>query len=501
VTDLDLVPADALGFLTFRVADIAGTPFVKQTLEQLPPEIVRNSQSEMEKETGLTPADFERATAVVGEALPDHFWFLFFARKPYNRNKILAQHPGAEQVRHGDKSYHVFEKEGRTIALHFATDRLIVLGPEAGVKQCLTRAGKRGKGALDEALRLAAGKNHLFVGLNPQFDDLQQLQDNLPAGLEGLLPLFEARASTLTANLSDGLQLELTLYFADGAKAEKGKAAAADSVSLARGSVGLGRIALGNGHEAQEVLKQIETALKSIQVSRKGLAVIMQGRIAVDAGAVAGAIREGAQRAPVLEQSNNLKQLALAMHNYADAHNGQMPPAVIYDPAGQPLYSWRVELLPYLEEGELYREFHKDEAWDSPHNRRLLRRMPKVFALPDAVGPQQTTYYQVFTGPETPFAGKLGPRMPATFADGTSNTILIAEAASPVEWTRPADIAFQKRRPVRPLLGHHFDNATMVAMADGSVVVLPRTVSEASLHAAVTPAGADVLGPDWPGRK
>ena len=90
------------------------------------------------------------------------------------------------------------------------------------------------------------------------------------------------------------------------------------------------------------------------------------------------AAREAARRA---QCTNNLKQIGLAMHNYASA-NGAFPPAAIYDANGKPLLSWRVLILPYLEQDSLYKQFHLAEPWDSPHNKRtLLAQVPPLFTV------------------------------------------------------------------------------------------------------------------------
>jgi RNA polymerase sigma factor (sigma-70 family) len=93
----------------------------------------------------------------------------------------------------------------------------------------------------------------------------------------------------------------------------------------------------------------------------------------------------------------NLKQMALAMHNYASTY-GHLPAPAIYSKEGKALLSWRVALLPYLEQQGLYRQFHLDEPWDSPHNRKILEtQAPKVYAPVGrpAAAPLRT-YYQVF---------------------------------------------------------------------------------------------------------
>lgn len=109
----------------------------------------------------------------------------------------------------------------------------------------------------------------------------------------------------------------------------------------------------------------------------------------------------------------NLKHLALAMHNYVDTHRNRLPLAATVGRNGRALLSWRVELLPYLGEQALYNQFKRDEPWDSPHNRKLLSKMPAVFAPPGIKTRQPySTFYQVFVsvGPFTGggMAGSMG---------------------------------------------------------------------------------------------
>jgi hypothetical protein len=109
------------------------------------------------------------------------------------------------------------------------------------------------------------------------------------------------------------------------------------------------------------------------------------------------------------EQSqNNLKKIALAMMNYADAHQGRMPAPALYGKDGKALLSWRVAILPYLDLNSVYQQFHLDEPWDSPHNRKLLEtNVPKVYVpVGKTDTPRWKTYYQVFVS--TPSAGKGG---------------------------------------------------------------------------------------------
>jgi hypothetical protein len=205
------------------------------------------------------------------------------------------------------------------------------------------------------------------------------------------------------------------------------------------------------------------------------------------------------------QSQNNLKQLALALQHIS-AEYKYMPPAALCDPqSGKPLLSWRVAVLPYIGEARLYSQFKRNEPWDSRHNIRLLGQMPKVFAVEGMQAKPGYTHYQLFVGPGTPFDprfapiggpfGRQGPRYPASFTDGVSNTILIAEAAEAVPWTKPQDIDYDPRRPV-PELGIFYDGFN-VALADGEAWFIRNSISQKTLHAVITAAGAEIPGSDW----
>jgi hypothetical protein len=176
--------------------------------------------------------------------------------------------------------------------------------------------------------------------------------------------------------------------------------------------------------------------------------------------------------------SNNLKQIGLAMHIYHDNY-ARFPPAALRGPDGRPLLSWRVALLPFLEQQHLYNQFRLDEPWDSPNNRRLLQQMPRVYAIPGDAKSMQAglTCYQVFAGPNTAFDSPRG-NSSAQITDGLSATIFVAEAARPVEWTKPDDLPFQPNGPLPALGGHFYKKGFFVLLGDGSVRWLDNSVDE-----------------------
>src|SRR5262249_6556434 len=106
------------------------------------------------------------------------------------------------------------------------------------------------------------------------------------------------------------------------------------------------------------------------------------------------------------------------------------------------------------------------------------------------------TYYQVIFGSGAAFEDKKTMRIPASFPDGTSNTILIVEAEKAVPWTKPADIPYDPKKPL-PKLGGMFKDGFHVTLADGSARFVKRGVSDTTMRAAITRDGGEVLGSDW----
>lgn len=207
-------------------------------------------------------------------------------------------------------------------------------------------------------------------------------------------------------------------------------------------------------------------------------------------------VREAATR---VQSQNNLKQLGLAMMSYNAVQGGRgLPTAAICDKNGKPLLSWRVALLPFIEQQPLYSKFKLDEPWDGPNNIKLLAQMPAVYKLPgDDKTPSDRTHYQVFVGNGAAFEINKAMRFPADFPDGLSNTILIVEAENVVPWTKPEDVPFDPNKPILPLMSKNFRSGFHVALADGSVRMVVPEISESTLKLAIIRNDGMPLGPDW----
>jgi len=190
---------------------------------------------------------------------------------------------------------------------------------------------------------------------------------------------------------------------------------------------------------------------------------------------------------------NNLKQIALAMHKVRALNDqSRFPPAAIRTKDGKPLLSWRVAILPFLEQKALYDKFHLDEPWDSPHNKTLLKEMPEVYAPALRVDESRiSTYFQVFTGPGALFEDVLGPKL-MDIKDGTQNTLMVVEAGSPVPWTKLEDIEYDKKKPL-PKLGRQFPDGFHAAFVDGSVLFLRKDLSPDVLRSLITSDGGEIV--------
>ena len=215
-----------------------------------------------------------------------------------------------------------------------------------------------------------------------------------------------------------------------------------------------------------------------------------------------------------------LRQIGVAMHIFQD-QTGHFPAGVV-GPKAQLGLSWRVAILPQIEQESLYREFKLDEPWDSEHNKKFIPRMPKLYESPGAVAPAGKTYLRSFVGPSAFIPGpQMGPKGPLSdpwinqtpgslargrritdFSDGTSNTILVVEAADAVEWTKPDDLPFPdvpgapaSSAPL-PKLGQAADRGFHALLGDGSVRFVSDTIKEKTLRALITLNGGEVIRDD-----
>ncbi len=197
------------------------------------------------------------------------------------------------------------------------------------------------------------------------------------------------------------------------------------------------------------------------------------------------------------QSMNNLKQIALAMFNYESAQKS-FPPAAKCDDNGKPLLSWRVLILPYIDQQALFEQFHLDEPWDSPHNKTLIGKMPSVYRSPfSKLADTTRTNYLLPVGPAAAFDGPKTVEI-KNIRDGTSKTIMTVETddSCAVVWTKPDDLVFDPDNPLQGL-GGLIEGGFLAGRMDGSVQFFPKTIRPETMKALVTPNGGEVIEPGF----
>ena len=253
--------------------------------------------------------------------------------------------------------------------------------------------------------------------------------------------------------------------------------------------------------EQDEFLEKLKFQAKgnAVALSAKLSPVHVQSGLAVSAvlgGMMVPAIQKVRDAADRMTSQNNLKQIGLALHNYYGAM-GAFPPAVVRDKNGKALYSWRVLILPYLEQDVIYKNWKKDEPWDSPHNKPLSDVVLKVYTLPgNPDGVSNRTPYRVFIGKGTGFEElkrqpSKGIRI-SDITDGTSNTIAVVEATETVPWAKPEELDFVAGKALPPL-GPPWRDEFNALLFDATVRFIPKTIKPQSLQAMITRNGGEIV--------
>lgn len=551
-SDLNLVPRDGPGFVSVRVGELVNSKMGEQLLVRLG----KNTApllKDIERELGVPLGDIERVTVLMGEVI------IIRTTKPFDRAKVMQTlAPGGKETK--VKNGALFGGGNGTGVL-VVDDRVFAKGRAQALAQLAERPpAKADKDALSAALALANGKHHVVAALQPaqlllwtmpqsmpeapaaieqavpirpgapggpggeggtrdgppppppqpaqgrpKMPDLKELLDELPPEALPYKPLFQARLITLTLDVGEETKVQARLTFAD-------KNVMADAENSLRTALYVAREFIPRAAEEMVLEPEVEkkvlgllgelrASLRATVIRQEGTALLAEASLKIDPVLVGEAVAQVRGSAEQIRSANNLKQIGLAFLNFESA-NGVFPPATIFSKDGKPLLSWRVAILPYIEANDLYAQFKLDEPWDGPNNKKLLAKMPAIYApVKGTTKEPHSTYYRVFTGPETPFAnipdgsapfGCRGPRI-ASITDGTSNTFLAVEAGEAVPWTKPDEIAVVPGQPV-PKLGGQFGTAFHVVYFDGSARFIKNDIDKQLLRWLITPAGGEVIG-------
>jgi len=454
----DLVPGDSFAF-----GAVSGELWNAPALAQLRQGFGKEAEAGFEKETGFPIGELERVSAFAvgsfaqakqGGAAP--MVVLVQTKKSVDQNKVTQALKTSQ-----------FGKDP-SFAIEFLNDQTFVAGQQPMVQRYKDTRGKtKATGILERALTQALTSKGVIVAVTIPPEAAQEAK-NVPPQAAVLLKARELFASL---DVTDQLVLNASLMMEDAASAAQAKQTADGFMGFKMGGPG----AQGKPPFTLD-LKQND----------KELTLVAQADANMVAGMLMPALQKVRAAAGNVSAGNNLKMIGLGWHSYANAHK-TLPPQTFNKGL-----SWRVAILPYVEEPNLYGQFKLDEPWDSPHNRKLIPLMPKVYALPGADPTTGRTHYQTFVGPKTVNAN---PQKGITFAqikDGTSNTLVVAEGVQPVEWTKPDDIVVTSQ-PIMLGAATSATPTTPVLFADASVRPLPRLFDQKMLRFLIDPTDGMVV--------
>jgi len=204
--------------------------------------------------------------------------------------------------------------------------------------------------------------------------------------------------------------------------------------------------------------------------------------------------REAARRT---QCRNNLHQLVVALRNYEEEF-GVFPPAVTYGPDGRAMHGWGVNLLPFIEEAPLYRQYDPAKPWDDPANAEVVGTYLEQYQCPNADTGNNTTSYRLVVCPGSVCglyrSGKL-----EDITDSPSQTIIFVECAEPVPWASPKAVidlryGFPTSRVTHRTMNH--EGGFFAAFADSRVIRLRDDADHMTLIGLCTKAGGEKIDED-----
>ena len=502
---------DYAAFAQVRVKDVLDSALfadVKKAFAKEGGDLWDKAEQQVAKELGgVKPTDIDAVTVCVTDIPPrdmPKFIMILEANKPINKAAVPALGPVPKADARG-----FYKGRGDSAGLfHFPDEKtLVALHPDLAQQYLAGFAKDRGGWPLTANLKAAARGHTVFAVVNT--DKLPKELLNAPEARE-FAPLLAARSFTLTAELK-GKEVSVAVRgkYADAAAAAKAREKAQGLIGQALGMIEpalTGKSAADLGGVLPAV-KEAHRALKAAKVEVAGSELVVAGsyRMDFDIGAVfAEAARKVQEAAARMTAQNNLKQIGIALHNFNDVNakvmiHGVGPKAQpLIRATDKPLLSWRVAILPYVEQENLYKQFKLEEPWDSPHNKKLIEKMPKIFEPVGKPTKPGHTHTQMVVGPNAmalPVA-----RIPASFPDGMSNTIAVVEAAEPVIWTKPDDVMLpgnELPKDLKKKFGGVFRNGFNVLMWDGSVRFVSGAVEERTLGLLLNPRDGQPLPGDW----
>ena len=385
--------------------------------------------------------------------------------------------------------------------LTFVDSKTMLLGPEKTLKAMLSPRVKSGETKAEFEKLYPANDIVAVVDLEPVEELVEQLSQQMP--MAPLIQNIVGLVATIDMTGASESHLNLNVEMSDNASAQQLNAIAMGGFQMMKVQA-LGQLSGDNSPVGEELVTALSELLESVTIEAVEESVELDIPKVSDSEKffkdvtpafkeLVKGFAESQKAAGRRAKTMPLRQIGLAFHNYHDSFNG-LPSycAAKNDDGVNKGLSWRVYLLPYMEEVALYQEFHLDEPWDSEHNKTLIERMPKIFECEGVEKPGHTSLH-VFTGEGTPLGGEEPTRF-GNITDGMSNTIMVVEAGPDKAdiWTKPSGIEFNPEDP-KAALGK-LAETFRILFFDGSVREISGEIDDATLNRLIQHADGEVVG-------
>jgi hypothetical protein len=392
----------------------------------------------------------------------------------------------------------VFLLDNRTLLLIPSTER----GPEAVLTFLGQLLRRKSDGPLAEAIA-EAGKHTIVAAARVQpIEEMIRHEGDFPRELVPFRSLLKAKTAVITADVAAKTTVTAKLTFADAATARRAEPVLKTLIQHGVDALADLRKEVARNTESAAVMTPLidlaSAALDKAEVNADG--AIVSARVEAEVGptiakamaALPDLMEIGGARA---KTQNNLKQIGLACHNYHDTM-GQFPSNFV-GPDGKVLFSWRVAILPFIEQDNMWKQLDMTKPWDDPQNAKVLEKMPDVFRVYGRDAEKGKTYLQMPYSPQqvpggSPFLVAGRRTSFANITDGLSNTIAVVEAADAVNWAKPDDLLFDPKKA--PKVGDPSRKWFHALFGDGAVRILHRDkLTDDQLWALMTIDGGEVV--------
>ena len=210
--------------------------------------------------------------------------------------------------------------------------------------------------------------------------------------------------------------------------------------------------------------------------------VVTAGLVLLIACVLIPAIQQARDAARRTQSRNNLKQIGLALYNYADTFQG-LPPGGTFHADGRAHHGWMTSTLPYIDSSPIYMWIDFNQPWDSAANAGIFASSYTAYHNPRI--PMTVGAWEYFPAHYSANSHVLGPNSFVKLDDipTKSRMMLVGELRSSfVPWGCPFNnLSLESTNPP-DAYGSPVRNGWIVLMADGDCQVLSDKIAPEILH-------------------